>query len=166
MAMRPDKAPPSPLAPVHAASGPGPARVLHIQLQPAELGTLEVRMRMTDAGLEIHVEASRHDTYALLQRDRDLLAGILRGAGHPTEAVTVSIAERSPGQPQPAVPESGQQPVQDGRPEAQSGGARQRGDRTEDRSPPAPRHGHDNERVQDDDDRSVTAARGHGSLYL
>ncbi len=87
--------PPAPPAITGAA---GPVKVLQIHLQPSELGTLEVTMRLTDAGLEVHIDANRSETLALLKNDREALAQVLRGTGHSADSVTVTFADRSAAQ--------------------------------------------------------------------
>lgn len=167
---------PGAAAPAMPAAG-GPVKVLHIQLQPAELGKLEVRMRLTDAGLEVHIRASRHETLALLKNDREALGKVLRGAGHPVDTVTVSFADKSGGaQGQPS--QDGGQPSSGARSEsqsgaqsgaqygAQSGTPREQGGRPEDRFPSRPESGHASEKVHDDQDQPAVAARRNGDLYL
>jgi chemotaxis protein MotD len=148
---------------------PGAVKVLHIQLQPVELGVLDVRMRMTDGGLEVQIEASRPETAALLKSDRDTLESVLRGAGHTLDMVTVSVAEKSgdaSGQPSR---EGWQGPASDSRPEAQAGFPREQageqGGRWDDRSASRP-DGQANEKVHDDQTQSAAAARPRGALYL
>jgi chemotaxis protein MotD len=81
----------------HALAGkPAPGsvlRVLHIQLQPADLGTVTVRMSLKNNELELHVEAARADTARLIEKDRQMLESVVRSAGYAPEGVTVHIAE-------------------------------------------------------------------------
>jgi chemotaxis protein MotD len=152
---------------------PGAVKVLHIQLHPVELGVLEVRMRMTDGGLEVQIEASRPETAALLKSDRDTLESVLRGTGHALDAVSVSITEKSgdaSGQP----PREGWHgPASDQRGEAQAGlsrgqageQAREQGGRWDDRPHSRP-NGQANEKVHDDQNHSAAAVRPRGGLYL
>jgi hypothetical protein len=139
--------------------------VLHIQLQPVELGALEIRMRLTDAGLEVHIEATRHETASLLKNDREALAHVLRGTGHAVDAVTVSFADKSAAQGQGAQgqgAQDGQPPSSGARPDAHSGGPRDQGG--EQRLPSRPGSTFV-DKVRDDQDRPALAAR-HGDLYL
>ena len=143
---------------------PGAVKVLHIQLHPAELGMLEVRMRLTDSGLEVHIEASRRETAALLKSDRDAIASVLGGAGQAVDAVTVSLADKSNSAGQPS--QDGWQPSASGaRPEAQAGSPREQGGRFDDRSPSRPGGGRANDQVIDDQNHSA-AVRPRGGLYL
>ncbi|HQS49404.1 MAG: hypothetical protein B7Y12_15960 [Rhizobiales bacterium 24-66-13] len=60
----------------------GPVRVLEIQLHPDDLGTVNVRMRLTPQGLEVRLRASNPDTARMLEQDRAALGEILRSAGY------------------------------------------------------------------------------------
>lgn len=150
------------LRPEMAQANSGPLRVLHIQLQPVELGRIELRIRAIDGGIEVHVEASRRETYALLQQDRDLIASILRKAGHPVETVTITIGER--GTESMAGNNGAQLP--DGRAGPTYGDARsgtgQSGQGQAARAAEDPK----SSGVQDDQDPPALAARHRSSLYL
>ena len=67
----------------------GPLRLLTIQLQPADLGTVTVRMRLQEGRLEIGMETGRHETADLLRRDGGALTDLLRGAGYQADLVTI-----------------------------------------------------------------------------
>lgn len=161
--------PPARIASTHVAVGQGPARVLHIRLHPAELGTVTVRMRASDAGLEIHIEASRQETLALLQRDRGQLASILRHAGDTPENVTLSLADRAVAAPQPAGQDGWQQAMGDSRQGAMPGGSHNQEPGQERGQPGTPAAAQDDtfdEQVRDDSESSAETARPHGALYL
>ena len=143
----------------------GPVKVLHMQLHPAELGMLEIRMKLSDAGLELHIAASRHETLALLKSDQDALANVIRGAGHALEEVTVTLSDKSGASGQPSQ-DGWQPPASGARPEAQSGSAREQGGRFDDRSSSRSENGFAFEQVNDDQDQSVVAVRPSGGLYL
>lgn len=145
-----------------AAQAAGPLRVLHIQLQPAELGRIELRLRTTDDGLEVHVEASRRETHALLQQDRDLIAGILRKIGHPVEMVTISIGERLT----ETMVGNGDAQGSDGRLGATSGEAEYGAGRSGQGQASPMAENRDGSGAQDDQDPPVLAARHRDSLYL
>lgn len=68
-------------------------KVLHIELQPADLGTIEVRISLKHDALELKLEASRAESAALISRDKDALAGMLRSAGYLIDGLTVQIAD-------------------------------------------------------------------------
>jgi chemotaxis protein MotD len=95
-----------------------PLRVLTIQLHPAELGMVTVRIALKDGVLELQVEASRRETARLVDADRDTLSGLLRSAGYHVETMTVRAVEPAgtaapAGAPQPA-PDGAAQPQSDG----------------------------------------------------
>jgi chemotaxis protein MotD len=81
-----------------SSTGPAPAeqksagtqvlKVLTVQLHPAELGTVTVRLALRNDALELQIEAGRHDTARLINADRDALCGILRSAGYGVETLT------------------------------------------------------------------------------
>jgi chemotaxis protein MotD len=147
------------------AGAAGPVKVLHIQLQPVELGALEIQMRLTDAGLEVHIEATRQETLTLLRNDREALAQVLRGAGHSVDTVTISLADKSA--PQGQAAQDGSQPQSFGaRADTQSGTPREQGDRQEDGFTSRPQGGQAFEKVNDDQAQPALAARRHGDLYL
>jgi hypothetical protein len=90
-------------APTEAAitrrdSEPAMARVLHIQLDPPDLGVLTVKLALRDNTLSIKVEAAEPGTARLLEQDRERLSEMLRSAGYGMEGVTVQIS--APERPQ------------------------------------------------------------------
>jgi len=109
-------------------------KVLHLELQPADLGTITIRMSLKQDGLDIRLEASRHDTAAMLQRDQEGLAKLLSSAGYRMDGMTVtaSAAHGSLGSTQGADGQaSAFQPFQSSdqggssQPDARSSGERQ-----------------------------------------
>jgi chemotaxis protein MotD len=70
-----------------------PMKVLHIQLQPAELGTVTIRMSVKDNALRLDLEAGRGDTVRLIQRDQDALSTMLRSAGYLIDGMEVRLAD-------------------------------------------------------------------------
>jgi chemotaxis protein MotD len=85
--------------PVQTASVPGQTgaksalKVLHIQLQPLDLGTVTIRMELKDTELSLHVEAERADTADLIRNDQDTLSNLLRSAGYSVDPSSVRVAE-------------------------------------------------------------------------
>jgi Flagellar hook-length control protein FliK len=67
-------------------------KVLHLELQPADLGTITIRMSLKQDGLDIRLEASRHDTAVMLQRDQEGLAKLLTSAGYHLDGMTVAVS--------------------------------------------------------------------------
>ena len=71
--------PPRDTSPAGPAAAPAPStqsqpvKVVTIQLNPAELGTLTVRISLRNDALELQVETSRRDTARMVEADRDAL---------------------------------------------------------------------------------------------
>lgn len=147
----------------HMKGAPGPVRVMHIQLQPTELGQIEMRMRAVNGALEIHIEASRRETFTLLQQDHDLISSILRKIGQPVEAVTISIGERAGAE---STLETNGQTSPDERMGAMADHAGGRNGCSGDKSPSRAMEGQERAEVEDDQNPAVLALRHAGSLYL
>lgn len=73
----------------------GPVRVLEIQLHPDDLGTVNVRLRLTSQGLEVRLRASNPDTARMLEQDRAALGEILRSAGYQPGDIQIFTADGS-----------------------------------------------------------------------
>ncbi|HJE22238.1 MAG TPA: flagellar hook-length control protein FliK [Methylorubrum populi] len=82
-------APASQTRPVTSAIEAGPLKILTLQLQPADLGTVLVRMRLQDGRLEMSLRTSREDTAERLQKEGSLLSGLLREAGYQADTVMI-----------------------------------------------------------------------------
>ena len=54
-------------------------KVLHIRLQPADLGTVTIRMSLKDDALELHLEAARSETAQVIGKDKEALSHLLPG---------------------------------------------------------------------------------------
>ena len=82
-----------------------PTKVLHIELRPVELGTITVKMRLSQGGMEIRLEASRAETAQMLANDKDALREVVRASGFAADAVSVetvhvdTISDRQPSNP-------------------------------------------------------------------
>jgi Flagellar hook-length control protein FliK len=79
-----------------AADQPGAAPVLkivQIQLQPADLGTVTVRIELKAADMKLHVETDRADTADIIRGDQDTLTKLLRSAGYSVDAGSIRITE-------------------------------------------------------------------------
>jgi chemotaxis protein MotD len=79
---------------------PAPVRMLHLQLQPADLGLLTVRLSLRESGLDIKLEAAEHRTARLLEGDREMLSDMLRTAGYVVDGLSVQF--QSADKPAPA----------------------------------------------------------------
>ena len=64
-------------------------RILHIQLQPQDLGTLTVKLWLKGSGLDVKLEAADPHTVRILEADRDRLTDMLRSAGYSVDALAV-----------------------------------------------------------------------------
>lgn len=69
----------------------GAVRVLQIELKPASLGAVTVRIALKDNAVTLHLEAQRADTLEAIERDREALAGSLRAAGYTVDGITSSV---------------------------------------------------------------------------
>ncbi len=144
-----------------AAQAEGPVRLLTLQLRPAELGQVQVRMRLQDGRLEMTLRAEREETAELLRRDGGLLTALVREAGYQPDLVTVQSG-RVPGD---APPQGGQSGAQAGGPSFTAGGQQQGGaspDQPARRTPDAPEEGGRRTMEQRDDAQSGD----RGGLYL
>lgn len=78
-----------------APAGEGPLKLLTLQLHPADLGTVLVRMRLRDGQLEMNLQASREDSARLLREGGEVLNDLLRQGGYRPESVTVTVASNA-----------------------------------------------------------------------
>jgi chemotaxis protein MotD len=74
-----------------AGAAPAPIRVLHIQLQPPELGLLTVKLSLQGNALDIKLEAAEQRTVRMLEADRDRLSDMLRVAGYAVDGLAVTL---------------------------------------------------------------------------
>jgi hypothetical protein len=89
VASTPALVPASPLA--------SPVKVFHIQLQPAELGTVTIRLSLKEQSLHLDVEVGRGETAHLIQREKETLSSLLRSAGYLVESLDVRLTDASAG---------------------------------------------------------------------
>ena len=69
-------------------------KVLQIELQPADLGTVTVRMSLRDRALQLDLEVGRGETAHLIQRERETLSTLLRSAGYLIDGLDVRLADQ------------------------------------------------------------------------
>jgi chemotaxis protein MotD len=86
-----------------------PVKVLHIQLQPADLGTVTVRISLKDQTLRVDLEVGRGETAQLIQREREALSSLLRSAGYLVDGLDVRVTDLSAQGQQVAGGQSGMQ---------------------------------------------------------
>lgn len=72
------------------ASPDGVVKVLNLELKPANLGSVTVRLALKDNAITIHIEAQRPETLAAIEREREALVGALASAGYAVDAVTAA----------------------------------------------------------------------------
>lgn len=68
----------------------GVVKVLHIELKPANLGSVTVRLALKDNAISVHMETQRRDTLAVIERERDALVSALSQAGYTVDGVTAA----------------------------------------------------------------------------
>ncbi len=73
-------------------------KVLHLQLEPANMGSVTVRIALKDNVISLQVEASRHETAFAIEKDRELLSNALKSAGYMVDGIS-SQAAADPARP-------------------------------------------------------------------
>ncbi|PKR90681.1 hypothetical protein CXZ10_04795 [Pleomorphomonas diazotrophica] len=101
----------------------GPLKVLHVKLEPEDLGAVVLKMRLVDKTLELEVVASRQETADLLAKDRDMLTRALRGSGYTADVVAITTSTTPDGGQMAGDSRSGSQ-ASAGQSGAQAGGHR------------------------------------------
>lgn len=121
--------------PAQPATASAPVKVLQIQLQPVELGTVTVRMSLKNDVISVEIVAQHHETAMLVDKNRDVLAHVLKSAGYGLDTLAVQVApvDRSAAAIQPTGAPDAQSFLQSstqshtggGQPDGRWGGARQ-----------------------------------------
>jgi hypothetical protein len=96
----------------------GPLKILHLKLEPDNLGEVSIKMRLVGGALELHLEASRTETVEMLMKDKDLLNRLLRTSGYTPDVVTIQASsdsssssnQQTGGQQQSSTAQNGAQP--------------------------------------------------------
>lgn len=68
-------------------------KTLEIQLQPVELGSVKVQLRMVGENVEVLVQAAKESTAELLKRDQQLLDQMLKATGYKPDTITIQTAD-------------------------------------------------------------------------
>jgi flagellar hook-length control protein FliK len=76
-----------------ARASAGVLRVLDLQLRPAELGLLTIRMRLAGDSIEMEIEAQSEDTAELLRHDAEKLSSLLRSSGYRPDIITIQSTD-------------------------------------------------------------------------
>ena len=92
------------LAAARKAPSPSALKVLSIELQPVELGTVRVRMSLRDDAMVVEITADRQETARLLQQDREALSRLLQGSGVGADGILVLSRPRDNVGPPTALP--------------------------------------------------------------
>jgi chemotaxis protein MotD len=119
------------------ATAPGPerqlVRTLDIRLEPPDLGSVTVKLRLSGEHLTLRISADSAATAQSLEQDRDTLASMLRGNGYspeisavrhePAAAATILTASGADSAPssQSGANQSGSQGASDGGTRSQGG---------------------------------------------
>jgi chemotaxis protein MotD len=137
-----------------------PMKVLSIQLQPADLGTVTIRISVKDNTLRLDLEAGRGETVRLIQRDQDTLSTMLRSAGYLIDGMEVRLTDQVSAGGQPSMGQAGGQPQggQSGSPQQDTRSWSERHSREQSHNPFSQRgHG---------DDEQAARTAGRGGVYI
>ena len=78
-----------------ALSGTGapnrPLRSMQLQLNPAELGSVNVRLQSAEGELRVSIRAESEETARMLSRDSETIRSALRAAGISAQEITVTV---------------------------------------------------------------------------
>jgi len=100
-----------------------PTKILHIQLSPVELGSIVVKLRISQGGMEIRLEATRAETAQMLAKDREALREIVKASGYALDQVSVETVhvETTTPDPRPDGQDNAREGGADGRSAAREG---------------------------------------------
>lgn len=114
-----------------------PTKILHIQLSPVELGSITVKMRISQGGMEIRLEASRAETAQMLANDREALREIVKASGYALDQVSVETVhvDMTGPDPRPGSQDGARDGAADGRSGAREGRSFEQSREREDRHP-------------------------------
>ncbi len=68
-------------------------RVLEIELEPASLGKVTIRMELKDDVLSLRLETAHREATVVIEKERDKLSNALKSAGYVVDAITAQTAE-------------------------------------------------------------------------
>jgi hypothetical protein len=78
-----------PASSVTASLAASPVKTLTLALEPDALGTVTIKMRLVNSGLEVQVEAEKADTTSLIEKDKDSLSDKLQSLGYSVDSLVV-----------------------------------------------------------------------------
>lgn len=70
-------------------------RILNLQLHPADLGVVTVKMRLSGDSLEMELHTEKEETAQLLRHDSEKLSALLRGSGYRPDTITIQVNDVS-----------------------------------------------------------------------
>jgi flagellar hook-length control protein FliK len=68
---------------------PGVARTMTLQMNPADLGTVDIRMHMTGQTLDVQLTISNPQTLGVVSRERDTLTSALQGQNYELHSLVI-----------------------------------------------------------------------------
>lgn len=72
------------------SSSDGVLKVLNIELKPANLGSVTVRLALKDNAITVHLEAQSRETLVAIEKEREALVGALSAAGYSVDGITTA----------------------------------------------------------------------------
>jgi len=151
-------------------------QVLKIQLQPENLGSVNVRIQLRADTIELHIDTSRAETAELLKRDRETLSAIMRAAGYSADDAQIKVTHGDASMSASLVaatdasgstnPQNSQNSQNGAQSQAQSGGnaSHDRSAGSQERDGGQRRAGQEQGRHQPDDNQKRPGANTTGSL--
>jgi flagellar hook-length control protein FliK len=118
-----------------ARASAGVLRVLDLQLKPAELGLVTIRMRLAGDSIEMEIQAQNEETAELLRNDAEKLSSLLRVSGYRPDVINIQSSEaashdRSSFQRPPQGTQAQGQSFEQGAAAGQENSSRHQGDRS------------------------------------
>jgi flagellar hook-length control protein FliK len=142
-----------------SVAGSQPVKELEIRLDPADLGAMSVKMRLSDGKLSVVMEVSKPSTLKAVESDRDSIAQRL---GLSVQSLESLIIKPSAANAQTGAAASGQKP--EGRENAQSD-ARNSGD-SQGRQDASRRDGSADQGSRQQPSYQPVAGRGFGDMVV
>ena len=141
-------------------SSEGVVKVLHLELKPANLGSVTVKLTLKDNAISIQLEAQRLDTLAVIERERQALTNALTSAGYTVDSIS-AVPQSEAGRSQGAVAGFGDSSSgSQGGPSGQTGQGEGLGSSNGEGRSDQPGTGHSAHRhPSDDNDASVSGVR-------
>lgn len=68
-------------------------RVLKLQLHPAELGVVTIKMKLAGDNLEMELHTESEETAKLLRQDAEKLSSLLRNSGYRPDVITIQVGD-------------------------------------------------------------------------